>query len=98
MCLCDAGNAGCVARQNSKKRLERRCGDSNLGRLWESTEGQLGAGRWSPVSLGELGGEAVERKGAEEVAAHAGFDLAQAAGGGFDPVKSDGRGYGGQLF
>ena len=48
--------------------------------------------------LAELRCEAVEGEGAEQVAAHAGFYGAQAAGGGFDPVEGYRRGHSGQLF
>ncbi len=48
-------------------------------------------------SVGELRGEAIEGEGAEQIAAHAGFDLAETAGGGLDPVEADSRGHGGEL-
>src|SRR5437879_10061461 len=44
------------------------------------------------VSVGHLGGEGVEREVAQEVAAHAGVDLDEAAAGLLDPGEGDGGG------
>src|ERR1039458_7450059 len=41
---------------------------------------------------GELGGEGVEREGAEEVAAEAGLDLVEGVAGAFDPGERQGSG------
>lgn len=50
------------------------------------------------LRAGQLRREAVEREGAEEIATHAGFDLAQATRGGLDPVEGNGVGQSGELF
>lgn len=77
-------------------------GEQAIGHNREQTEkrqrDRAGAGNQSPSALWDhRSGEGVEGEGAEEVAAHAGFDLAEAAGGGIDPFKGHRGGEGGEL-